>query len=53
MVNYVNEIYNLGITVNSMSTGDGVVDKSLRSRYTESRKDLKEQIKEQMDFWNE
>ena len=53
MVNYVNEIYDLGITVNSMSAGDGVVDKSLRSRYTESRKDLKEQIKEQMDFWNE
>lgn len=53
MINYINEVYNLGITVNSMSVGNGIVNKSLRSRYTESRKDLKEQIKEQMDFWNE
>lgn len=52
MINYVNEVYGLGITVNSVSTGV-VIDKSLNSKYTVCRKDLREQIKEQKYFWNE
>ena len=44
MVEYVNDVYELGITVNS-------IDKSLASKYTECRKDLRVQIQEQKDFW--
>lgn len=50
MVNYVNEVYDLDMTVNAISTGR-IIDKSLTSKYTEQRKDLKEQIQEQKDFW--
>jgi dTDP-4-dehydrorhamnose reductase len=50
MVTYVNEVYDLDISVIPISTG-GVIDKSLTSKYTKQRKDLKEQIQEQRDFW--
>jgi dTDP-4-dehydrorhamnose reductase len=51
MVTYVNEVYDLGITVNSMSVG-GIVDKTLVSKYvTKPRPNLKTQIENQKHFW--
>ena len=47
---YINDVYELGMTVNAISTGR-VIDKSLTSKYTKSRKNVKQQIQEQREFW--
>jgi hypothetical protein len=50
MVNYVNDVYDLDMSIVTISTGR-VIDKSLISKYTKQRKDLKTQIQEQKEFW--
>lgn len=50
MIKYVNEVYDLNIKINVIDTGT-IINKTLLSKYTKERKDLKEQIKEQKNFW--